>query len=106
MIVSAAAKTQLQDHERRELRQRKGQKKATGVYKVVVHLQIYPNFDTFTPFKLKPDYAHFMKPAEKGGTKAEEYPSSDFDLVPYRRKWVASEQSMTKILVLEKSCDN
>ena len=85
MIVSAAAKTQLQDHERRELRQRQGQKKATGVYKVH-HLQIYPkyHFDTFIPFKLKPDYAHFMKPAEKGRRKAEEYPSSDFDLAPYR----------------------
>ena len=72
MIVSAAAKTQLQDHERRELRQRQGQKKATGVY------------------KLKPDYAHFMKPVEKGRRKADEYPSSDFDLDPYRKKWVAS----------------
>ena len=75
MIVSAAAKTQLQDHERRELRQRHGQKKATGVY------------------KLKPDYAHFMKPVEKGRRKAEEYPSSDFDLDPYRRKWIASEKN-------------
>ena len=75
VIVSAAAKTQLQDHERRELRQRQGQKKATGVY------------------KLKPDYAHFMKPVEKGRRKADEYPSSDFDLDPYRKKWVASEKN-------------
>ena len=81
VIVSAAAKTQLQNHERSELRQRKGQKKRTGVY------------------KLNPDYKHFMKPDGKSRSEAECYPSSDFDLAPYRRRWIAWMRG------LKKSCD-
>ena len=85
VIVSSAAKKQLQEHVR-ELRRRAGQKKATGV------------------FKLKPDYDHFMKPVEKGKRDAGIYPASDFDLDPYRRKWKATEKSCD--LENEETCKN
>ena len=87
MIVSSAAKTQLQELKKRELRRRERQRKATGV------------------FNLKPDYDHFMKPVEKG--KRDDpgiLPTSDFDLEPYRKKWKATEDSCD--LGNEETCKN
>ena len=75
VLVSQAAKTQLQDHERRVLRSRQRQKKATGV------------------FKLNPDYPKVMKPIGGGRRTDQEFPTSDFDLKPYRQRWEAAEKS-------------
>ena len=75
VLVSQAAKTQLQDHERRVLRSRQKQKKATGV------------------FKLNPDYPKVMKPIGGGRRTDQEFPTSDFDLKPYRQRWEAAEKS-------------
>ena len=75
VLVSHAARTQLQDHERRVLRNRQRQKKATGV------------------FKLNPDYPKVMKPAGGGRRTELEFPTSDFDLKPYRQRWEAAEKS-------------